>query len=212
MLDAIELVFVEAERLDHEFIALDQFGCGKTHGNRRGLGVVFDEAADAVDTAVQRTVVGTRRVGRAEIDAPGALAVAGNVHRVLHELVDALVFSGGNGDDRHAEFAFELVDVDGAAIRRDLVHHVEGDDHGAVEFHELQRKIEVAFDVGGVDDVDDTVGLRVEDELAADDFLARVGAQRVDARQVGDRRLRMVANLSVFSVDGDAREVADVLI
>lgn len=68
------------------------------------------------------------------------------------------------------------------------------------------------LDVGRVDDVDDRVGARVEDELAAHDLLARVGAERVDAGQVGDGGLGMVADLTVLAVDGDAREVAHMLV
>ena len=66
----------------------------------------------------------------------------------------------GRGDGHHgdAEHPLEPVDVDRAAVGRDLVHHVRREDHGPVEFHELEREVEVALDVGGVDDVDDRVG------------------------------------------------------
>lgn len=131
---------------------------------------------------------------------------------MLDELVDALVVCGRDGHDGNAELCLEHVDVDAAAVCHDLIHHVEGDDERHVEFHELQAQIEVALDVRTVDDVDDGVGLLVKHELPRDDFLARVGRQRVDARKVGHRRFGMVAYSAVLAVDRHARKVPNVLV
>lgn len=35
------------------------------------------------------------------------------------------------------------------------VHHVDGNHHGNAHFNQLRREVQVAFEVGGVNDVDD---------------------------------------------------------
>ena len=128
---------------------------------------------DAVDAAMQGTAVGPVR--RAEVEAARTLAVARDMHRVFHELSRPLVFGGGDGHDRNTQHAFEQVNVDRSAVRGDLVHHVEGEHHGAIELHELHRKVEVTLDVGGVDDVDEGIGLRLQDVVATHDLLTCIG-------------------------------------
>ena len=56
----------------------------------------------------------------------------------------------------------------------DLVHHVERDDDRHADLHELQRQVEVALDVGGVHDVDDTIRLFLDEKIPGDDLLAGV--------------------------------------
>ena len=180
VLDAVELVGVEAEGAGDQLVSLDELGGCKAHGNAGALRVVVHQVADAVDATVKGAAIGP--VGRAEVQAARALAVARHVQRVLHELGDALVLGGADGNHRDAQQALQSVDVHGATVGRELVHHVERQHHGPVELHELEREVEVPLYVGGVDYVDDGIGVGVQDELAAHDLLAGVGRQRVDAR------------------------------
>ena len=120
--------------------------------------------------------------------------------------------TGANGDNRHAHQALEQVDVYGAAVGGHLVHHVERDNHGAIELHKLQCQVQVTLDVGGVNDVDDGVRALVEDELTAHDLFACVRRQGVNARQVGNARLGMVTDGAIFAVDSHAGKVTDVLV
>ena len=131
---------------------------------------------------------------------------------MIHQLANALVAGSANGNNRHAQQALEQVDVYGTTIGGHLVHHVERDDHGAVELHELQCQVQVTFDVGGVDNVDDGIGVFVQDKLATDDLFARVRRQRIDAGQVGNACLGMVTDGAVLAVDRHAGKVTDVLV
>ena len=76
----------------------------------------------------------------------------------------------------------------------------------------MHGQVEVALDVGGIHDVDDAAGLIFQDEATADNFFARVGAEAVYAREVGDGGFGMAFDDAVLAVDGHAREVADVLL
>ena len=159
VLDSVKFVAIQVKCLGHQLVALNQLGRRKTHRNAGRHGMVLDQVGNAVDTAMQRTAV--RAIGRAEVQATRALAEPRHMQSVIHQLADTLVAGSANGDNRHAQQALEQVDVHGAAVGRHLVHHVERDDHGAVELHKLQRQVEVALDIGGIDDVDDGVGMLV---------------------------------------------------
>ena len=148
----------------------------------------------------------------AEILAGGALLILGDVQGVLHQLLDALVLGGGDGHHRDAQELFHAVHVHGAAVGRHLVHHVESHHHGHVHFEELDRQIEVPFDVRGVHDVYDGRGFLVEDKAAGDDLLAGIGGHGIDAGEVGDEGLGVALDDAVLPVHGDAREVAHVLV
>ena len=210
MLDGVKLVAIQMKCLGHQLVALNQLGRRKTHGNVRRRGMVLDQVGNAVDAAMQCTAVWT--IGRTEVQATGALTEPRHVQGMIHQLADTLVAGSANGDNGHAQQALEQVDVHGAAVGRHLVHHVERDDHGTIELHKLQRQVQVTLDVGGVDDVDDGVGVFVQDELAADDFFARVRRQRVNTGQVGNARLGVVTDSAVLAVDRHAGKVTDMLV
>ena len=129
----------------------------------------------------------------------------------LHQLLYALAAQGGDLHHRHAERLLQLFRVQPVAVLFDGVHHVQGDDDGDVYLHDLRREIEVAFEVGRVDDVDDAVRLFVDDVVAGDDLFRRIGREGIDAGQVYD--LDLFGQLFIDAlplVDGDARPVADV--
>ena len=131
---------------------------------------------------------------------------------MVHQLCHALVFGGDDGDHRDAQQLFHAVDVDGAAVAPDLVHHVQGQDHGHVQLQQLHGQVEVALDVGGVHDVDDPCGMLVENELPGDDLLVGVGGEGIDAGQVGDQGLLVAPDAPALLVYGDAGEVAHMLV
>ena len=210
VLDGVELVTVQVKRLGYQLVALNQLGRRKTHRNMRRRGMVLDKVGDAVNAAMQRAAVWT--IGRAEVQATGALAEPRHVQGMIHQLADTLVAGSANGNNGHAQQALEQVDVHGAAVGGYLVHHVERDDHRTVKLHELQCQVQVALDVGGVNDVDDGVRTLVEDELTAHDLLACVRRQGVNAGQVGNARLGMVTDGAIFAVDRHAGKVTDVLV
>ena len=208
--DGVELVAIQVKRLGYQLVALNQLGRRKTHGNVRRRGMVLDKVGNAVDAAMQCTAI--RTIGRTKVQATGALAKACHVQGMIHQLADTLVAGSANGDNGHAHQALEQVDVYGAAVGGHLVHHVERDDHGAVELHELQCQVQVTLDVGSVNDVDDGVRALVEDELTAHDLFACVRRQGVNARQIGNARLGMVTDGAIFAVDSHAGKVTDVLV
>ena len=66
-----------------------------------------------------------------------------------------------DGDDRDPEFGFQSCGVEDVSRAVDGVDHVQGDDDRDIDFKQLGRQIQVPFEVGGVDHVNDAVGLVV---------------------------------------------------
>ena len=105
---------------------------------------------------------------------------------LLEELLDALVLKSGDHHNRAAELLGELVRVDLVAVLLDQVGHVEGNDHGQAGLDNLKRQVQVALEVGGVDNLDDDIGLAAHKVIARALLLGAVGGKRVDAGEVRD--------------------------
>ena len=208
MLQHLALVFLQTQRVQHEQVALDDFGSGEADGDACARGVILNEVDDGVDAAVHRAAV---VVLAAEVLPQRALLVFGDVDRVAYQLVHALVFCRRDGHDRHAKHRLHGVDVDRALIAQQLVHHIEREHHRHVHLQKLHGEVEIALDVRGVHDVDDRRRLAVQDEIARNDLLAAVRRHGVDARQVRDERARVAVDRAVLAVNGHAGEIADVL-
>ncbi len=138
-------------------------------------------------------------------------ALFGNFDRAVHEFFDPRALQSGYGDDGQPRLLFERFRVDAVAVLFHGVHHVERDDHGHVDFHELRRQIEVTLEVGRVDDVDDAIGLFVEDIIARNNFFGRVRRKGINAGQVDDIDFFLAPFIGPLAlIDGYARPVADV--
>ena len=129
----------------------------------------------------------------------------------LHQLFDARALERGDLDDGHAQLLFERLGVKLVAVLLHDVRHVQRDGDGNVHLQELRRQVQVALEVGRVDDVDDAVGLFIQNIVAGDDLFGRVRREGVDAGQVDDGDLLGQALVDALAlVYGDARPVADV--
>ena len=210
VLQHLHLVAVQLQLIQDRLVALDELRGGKAGGNPAATGMVVDQVHHRVDAAVHRAVVVARIV--AEVHAPGPHVVARGVERVLDQFVDALILRGRDRHHRDAQGLLQRVYVDRAAVLAHLVHHVQRQHHGHVQLDQLACQVQVALDVRRVQDVDDAVGLAVQQEFPGHDLLAGVGRERVDARKVRDRGLGVAANRAVLAVHRHAREVAHVLV
>ena len=205
VLDELLFILVQMQLLHYGLVPVDDPGRGEADGEARALRVVLDLVADGVDAAVHRA-------GRAEIDDGRQLPGLGRADRRLDQRLNAVAGGGADRDDRHAQLLREAVRVDAAAVAGQLVHHVERQHRRHAQRQQLQRQIEVALEIRRVDDVDDAVGLVFQDEIAGHDLLRRVGAERVDARQIDHGAVLLPADGAGFLVDRDAGEIADMLV
>ena len=175
LLHASGLLLGEVDELAGVRIALEQLdGVVATlvGGNARRQ-VVFDVAQNVLDGGIELVL---RHL---------ALGSSGLLD-LLEKLLDTLVLKGRDHHDRATEFLGELVRVDLVAVLLDQVGHVEGDDYGQAGLDNLKRQVQVALEVGGIDNLDDHIGLAVHEVIARALLLGAVGGKRVDTREVRD--------------------------
>ena len=205
VLDKLQLILVQSQPCPDVLVVLNELGGGEAHRQARGLGVVLNLVDHGVDAAVYRP-------GGAEVVDSRQGLIPGRRHGDADQLLHAVILHGGDGDHRDTQGSGHGLDVDGAAAGGDLVHHVQGQHHGDAHLQQLEGQVQVPFDVGGVHNIDDAVGPLVENKVPGDDFLRRVGADGVDARQVHHRAVLLPSDGAGLLVHRHAGKVAHVLI
>ena len=193
--------FRDLELLEHLVIALEDLD-GVPALLFGGL-VVQDSLFDVGDRMLDRA---GERVHR-----DGLCALRGG-HGGLCRLHDAVALQRRDLHDLAAELAAQLCDVDLVAVLADDVHHVDGDDHGDAKLGQLGGQVEVALEVGAVDDVQDGVRALRDQVVPGDDLFHRVRGQRVDTGKVHDDDVVVLLQLAFLLFHGDARPVADELV
>ena len=169
MLEHLFLVFIEGQLLQDQRIALCQLARRKPHRNIRPCGVILDQMHDRM----QRTVDGTAVVIRlTEVLSARFFLVFGHMDSMGNQFLDSLVFCSGNRDNRDAKSLFHLVHEHRTAVFAYLIHHVEGQYHRNVEFHQLHRQIQVSFDICRIYNIDDAARMLVQNEIPGDDLFA----------------------------------------
>ena len=201
-------VFVQTKRVDDQTVSLDRLAGGEAHRDARCLRVIPDQMDHSMKAPVYRASV---IPFFAEILFQRPFLILGDMDRVIHQLINALIFGGGDRYDRHAQHGFHRVHVHRAAVAGHLVHHIQRYPQGDIHFQQLHGQIQVALDVGDINDVDDALRLFVQHEVAGDQLLAGVGGHGINARQVGYERVCLPQYHAVLAVDRNAGEIADVL-
>ena len=169
--------------------------------------VLEDEAADTGDAFLEFPAV-------VDVDMARQMGVALLIEfdDRVEESVDALAAAAHRRADGHAEQVAQLADVDLVALGLELVEHIEGHDGPEVHVDELGREVEVALDIGSVDDIDDDVGHGVDEVLADIKFLRRIGREGVGARQVDEGDfVAVVGEMAFLGIHRHTAVVTDVL-
>ena len=131
-------------------------------------------------------------------------------------LLEPFAGAGHGADHRNAELLAEQFRIHMDAGLAGFVHHVAGEHHRKPHFHDLHGQEQVALKGGGVHKVDDRKRLFLDlfrrEHGAGDDFLLRVGRQRVRAGEVHHEDFRAVKGDEAFLlVHGHAGIVPHVL-
>ena len=209
MFQHLGFICVQVQLLKNAAVALNEFTCGKTDRDTGASRVIFDQVTYGVNTAVDCAAVVLRT---AEVLTERLFLIPGDVDRMADQFVHALVFGGGDRNHGHAQHGFHLIDLEGAAVSGDLVHHVQGDDHRCLHLQQLHGEVEIALDVGGVDNVDDGFGLLIQNKIPGDQLFTGIGRHGIDSRQISNLGIGLTSDHTVLAVHRDAGEVPDVLV
>ena len=142
---------------------------------------------------------------------PGAL-FAGGGHRQFRRLAAALPFEGADLDSLAAQFLAQPRHVDLIAIFAHQVNHIHSHNHRDTQLDELGGQVEVALDVGAVDDVEDSVGFFPHQVAPGHHLLQCVGGEGVDARQVLDHHVVVAFQAAFLLFHRNAGPVAHILV
>lgn len=132
------------------------------------------------------------------------------------QLIDPLAASRHQRQHRNgAQTCGEPRNVDLDAAGFSLIQHVEHQDQRHAHLQYLHGQVKVAFEIGGIDDVDDHLGACFNKEVPCDLFLHRIGRKAVRSRQIDDRDAQVFVGMPDQAgafLDGFAGPVANMLI
>ena len=103
------------------------------------------------------------------------------VHGNTGGLLNPISPQCGNFHNRTSQFPGKFLRVNGIAILAYHVHHVNGNDNGDSQFRQLGGQIQIALQIGSVNDVQNAVGTFINQVIPRHDFLKGVRRKRVNA-------------------------------
>ena len=92
-----------------------------------------------------------------------------------------------------------------------LIHHIQCDDHRDVQLEQLHREVEIPFDVGRIDDIDNAFRLCLQYIVPRNQLFTGIGRHGIDAGKIGEHGVGNTADHPFLSLNRDAGEIADVL-
>ena len=208
MLQRFLFVFIDAELVDDQRIPFDCLAGGKAYRKACLFRMVLNQVNHRVQTAVDGAAV---FVFITEILSLRLFLIPGDVERMIDQLAHALVLCRRNRHDRHPEHRLHGVYIHRAAVAGHLVHHIQGYHNGDIHLQQLHGQIQIPFDIGDVNNVDDPLRLFIQHKVAGDQLLAGVGRHGIDAGQVRNQRVLLAENDPVLPVHRHPREIADML-
>ena len=133
----------------------------------------------------------------------------------LRQLGHAFAFTRDKREHGHAELLRQRGGVHRVAVLLGHVRHVQPENRRVAQLDDLRGVVEVALQIRGVHDHDHQrrrghVGEPVEEDVARDFLIERLGAEAVSARQVEDGDALRALERAFLALDGDACVVADL--
>ena len=132
--------------------------------------------------------------------------------RGVEQFVDPDLGARDATDDRNPQLLLKAVRVDGDAVPPGLVHQVQEDHHAVGDVEDLEDKVEVPLETGGVDHHYGDIGTPEENEVARDLLVHTARLERVGAGKVHHLHPLALMGKGAFSPhDGLPGPVAGVL-
>ena len=109
--------------------------------------------------------------------------------RTFNQRVNSLPRAGADGNNRDSQFKRKALAIDFISIFFHLIHHIEGDDHGAFQFNQLNRQIEIALKVRSIHNVNNGIRALVDDVIPRNHLFHGIRGKRINAGKVYQRHL-----------------------
>ena len=146
-----------------------------------------------------------------DVDMPhDRFVVFEHVDHGFEQFPDSFAAGGDGRHDRDSDHPAQITVVQFQTRLFELVVHVQRDHDLQVHVDQLRGQEQVAFEVRGVQHVDNHVGHGVENVPAHVKFFGRVFGDRIGARQVEQvERVAVLPENGLFGVDRHAAVIAD---
>ena len=119
-----------------------------------------------------------------DVGAFGVGVVPGKRHGGFRSLRAGLALQGGDLQNGAAQSLTQSFKIDIVAVFAHQINHIHRNHHGVSQLNQLGGQVEIALDVGAVDDVQNRVGMFVDKIGTGDHLLGGVGGQRINAGQI----------------------------
>ena len=132
-----------------------------------------------------------------------------NLDDGMKQLFDTRSVLEGGRHERHAEEGGEGVELDVVATPLELIVHIQGADDTQVHIYELRRQVEIALDIGGIDDINDNIRVLVGQVLPHIQLFRRVAREGIGAGKIGEvESVPLHLRCGCSGINGDTRIVA----
>ncbi len=202
---------IDAFAVAQEFFVGEQEKGLSAGGGAAAAGAGVEQRGEAVQLLLEGGGQFAKAAGR-----PGPVPLARAVKYVFTQFLQAAPRAGDHGDDGHAQLGGEGRGVDRLAVLLGDIDHVQGEDGGMADFDDLGGKIEVALQVGGVNNNNDEgrrrhAGRALKQDVAGDLFIEGLRAEAVGSREIEDDDAFGAGALEAafLAFDGDAGIIAD---
>ena len=144
-----------------------------------------------------------------QLASPARLC-SGNSH--LSSLHAAFALQCADLNSLAAQLCAELLQVDLITILADQVDHVDGHNHRNTQLNQLGGQVQVTFNVGTINDIQDGIRLFIDQVTTGHNFLQGVGGQGVDTGQVLNDNVLLTFQAAFLLFNRNAGPVADILV
>ena len=195
-------------------VALQQLDSQETSGKGIREAMLDEVAAQAIYTALKFTTMVHMNMTECFLTILGSstLRALEDLYNFIEETVDTHTGTTRSRHHRDTKQGGKLVKVKAVTAALQLVIHIEGHHHGDIHIDKLRCEVEVALQVGGVDDIENDIRVLVKDMTAHIELLRRIGTERIGAGEVDevDGITGMMEGAHLL-VNGDAAIVAHTL-
>ncbi len=171
MIQGLFLILCQIQGFANRGISLNQFGCGKSQRDSGGFRVILYQMHNAVQCPVNRSAI---FVFVTKINSARLLLIFCNMNCMFYQLIDAFILGCRYGNNGNAKGFLHLIDIDGAAVAPYFIHHVQGQHNWYIQLHQLEGKIQIAFNIGGIHNVYDSGWFLIDNELSGYHFFIAV--------------------------------------
>ena len=205
VLNQLQFILVKAQLFGNRGISLNQLCCGKADRNTCLFRMILNLMANRMDTTMHRA-------RGAKIINLRILPVPCNMERRLQQLLNSFIFNRTDGNNGNPQLLTHAADIHCAAIIAHFIHHIQRQNHGDVHLNQLQGQIKISLDIGCIYDIDNAIGLFIQNKISGNDFLTGIGTDGIDSRQIHHRAILLPADFTDFLIYRYSGEIADMLI